>query len=223
MTVERTELEWPYRPADFFEAPFHHQTPEYELAVDAGQAVVKLVTPQNPLPQEVRDRLDADIQALFQLRQLQVHKSYELKGPRVCQHHPGGTKSVAVSSSDAVLVTTGHLDIVHRDAAGTVIHDSKAERIRDDEALLHSVLPNVAGSPLLRGLLASYRAAVEDPANEFVHLYEVKDALVRHLGTEEAAGIALNIRPRRVTFLWLTSLQALVSRQEDEFDAAARV
>jgi len=164
MTVERTELEWPYRPADFFEAPFHHQTPEYELAVDAGQAVVKLVTPQNPLPQEVRDRLDADIQALFQLRQLQVHKSYELKGPRVCQHHPGGTKSVAVSSSDAVLVTTGHLDIVHRDAAGTVIHDSKAERIRDDEALLHSVLPNVAGSPLLRGLLASYRACCRGPS-----------------------------------------------------------
>jgi hypothetical protein len=122
-----------------------------------------------------------------------VHKSYELNGPRVCQHHPGGGKSVAVSASDAVLLTFGHLDTMHCDAAGNVIQDSKAKRIADDEALLHSVLPKVAGSPLLRGLLASYRAAVEDPANEFVHLYEVKDALVRHFGTEEAAGIALNI------------------------------
>jgi len=83
--------------------------------------------------------------------------------------------------------------------------------------------PTSQALPCYAAFLPAIGPAVEDPANEFVHLYEVKDALVRHLGTEEAAGIALNIRPRRVTFLWLTSLQALVSRQEDEFDAAARV
>jgi hypothetical protein len=42
-------------------------------------------------------------------------------------------------------------------------------------------------------LLASYRTAVHDPANELVHLYEIRDALAKHFRSEPAARKQLGI------------------------------
>jgi hypothetical protein len=42
-------------------------------------------------------------------------------------------------------------------------------------------------------LLASYSAAVNDPANELVHLYEIRDALKKHFGGESEAQKQLSI------------------------------
>ncbi len=42
-------------------------------------------------------------------------------------------------------------------------------------------------------ILRSYSAAVNDPKNELVHLYEIRDALSQHFGGESAATTALQI------------------------------
>jgi hypothetical protein len=41
--------------------------------------------------------------------------------------------------------------------------------------------------------LNSYKAAVDDPANELVHLYEIRDALAGHYGGDAAARAKLGI------------------------------
>jgi hypothetical protein len=48
MATEKTELEWPHSPADFFEAPYCWQTDDYTLVATAGIVLVTLSTPSDP-------------------------------------------------------------------------------------------------------------------------------------------------------------------------------
>ncbi len=59
--------------------------------------------------------------------------------------------------------------------------------------MLDLLAPKVAHSPSLRSVVASYSRSISDPSNELVHLYEVRDALKKHYGGEDAARVALNI------------------------------
>jgi hypothetical protein len=49
------------------------------------------------------------------------------------------------------------------------------------------------GDALLGKMLQSSHAAVEDPADELVHLYEIREALQRHFGGERKAKAALGL------------------------------
>jgi hypothetical protein len=42
MTITKTVLEWPYHPADYFEASYRQTTPGYDILVDAGIVEVTL-------------------------------------------------------------------------------------------------------------------------------------------------------------------------------------
>src|SRR5687767_5758079 len=90
MSTDRTEVEWPYRPSDFFEAPYRGRSTNYELVADAGRVLVTLAKPQDPVPEQLRDQMQLEVHTLFRLRQLQVHRTYELENPRIYQHHSGG-------------------------------------------------------------------------------------------------------------------------------------
>ena len=82
---------------------------------------------------------------------------------------------------------------MHREAAGNVLHDTKAERIAEHTAMLDAVAPKIPLSSTLRGLLMSYSRAVSDPSNELVHLYEIRDVLATHYGGEQNACAALQL------------------------------
>jgi hypothetical protein len=67
------------------------------------------------------------------------------------------------------------------------VQDTKAERIKEHTKFIDSLMPKLAGSATLNALLESYNAAVSDPANELVHLYEIRDAIVKdYRGDAEA-------------------------------------
>ncbi len=73
------------------------------------------------------------------------------------------------------------------------MQDSKAERIKGDTKFIDSLLPKLFRSAILRALLDSYNAAVGDPSNELVHLYEIREALARHFGGDTEARRRLRI------------------------------
>jgi hypothetical protein len=91
------------------------------------------------------------------------------------------------------VLDVGQPDILTRDAASNVLRDTRAERIAGHNAMLDSIAPKLARSLLLRAMLDSYSHSIDDPANELVHLYEVRDALVAHFGDEQSARAALDI------------------------------
>ncbi len=193
MVPDRTELEWTYTPADFFEAPYQCTESEYQIVIENGRAVVTLQVPRHPVEQALEDRIRASLTAIFLVRQMQMQRTFDLGGPRICQHAEG-RKDIAITPKTGHCEVLGNrLDFRLGGAAGEVIRDTKAERIAGHTALLNEIAPKLAQSPTLRELLASYSDAVSDPSNELVHLYEVRDALAKHYGGESAARSALNI------------------------------
>ena len=193
MAPERTELEWPYQPEDLFEVAYPYAGSEYDLLIEKGRAVATLKIPQDPIDEQLEKRIEEHVRAILQVRQLQTHRPYELQGLRVYQHS-GGRKNIAIRVGSAVAVSdVGQPDILIRNAAGNVLHDTRAERIAEHKRMLDSIAPKLARSPLLRGLFDSYSRAISDPANELVHLYEVRDALQAHYRGEQNARAALDI------------------------------
>jgi hypothetical protein len=193
VTPERTELEWIYDPADLFEAPYQHTGVDFDLLVDAGRVVAILSVPQDPVSPDVEERVRAAIESVFLVRQLQIHRKYSLEGPRTYQHS-AGRKNISIRVGSAVAVfTAGHVDLIATDAAGNIVRDSRAERIAEHSSVLDSVAPKLVHSATLRSLFESYSRSVTDPNNELVHLYEIRDALSGHYGSEQSARDALGI------------------------------
>jgi hypothetical protein len=193
MTPDRTELEWMYQPADFFEAAYRSAKMEYDLVVKDGRVVATLTIPQDPVAEQLEGQIEASVTSIFLVRQLQVHLRYTLQGPRVYQYD-GGRKNVAIRvGSVPSAESVGQLDIILRDPAGNIVRDTRAERIAANASLLDSIAPKLARSDVLNGLFTSYSRSVSDPSNELVHLYEIRDALSQHYGGEQNARAALNI------------------------------
>jgi hypothetical protein len=190
----RTELEWSYQPTDYFEAPTAVPASHGQVSVDAGKATYTLASPSDSVPPSVREIAGEEIAAVFELRQMLTHKPYTIAGPTVIQHQPGGARSVAVSVGGVVALSgAGLVDVVVSDAAGNVLSDSRADRISTDTAFVSSLTPKLVQSATLRAMVRSFGQAVRDPADELVHLYEVRDAALKHFKTESKARAALGI------------------------------
>lgn len=193
MVLERTELEWTYEPTDFFEVPYRCSNSEYDLLVEDGHATATLRAAQNPINKQLQHSIEIRLSTIFAVRQLQVHRKSVLRGPRVRQH-AAGRQNVIIEVGAADLVTVGtHADIILRDTLGNIVRDTRAERIAENTATLDSLAPKIEQSPTLQNCIASYSQSVNDPDNELVHLYEVRDALSKHYGGEERAWVALGI------------------------------
>jgi hypothetical protein len=196
MTVDRTELEWTYEPTDFFEAPYSHAEPDFELKIDGGNAIATLAGPGSTPPADAEGRVRSFVKSLFLARELQLHRGHKLEGPRISRYS-GSHKNVELEVAGSVLTLTGgRVDFTVHDAAGNLVRDSKAERIAADTSLLELLAPKIQQSAMLRSLFESYSSAVSDPDDEFTHLYEIRDALSSHYSNEENTCRALGISKR---------------------------
>src|SRR5437016_2060775 len=201
MPIVKTELEGPYRPADFFEAPYHWQTDDYTLGANAGTVLVTLATPSDPIDAELQTQITKKVEGLFFARQLLVHRTFELESLRVCQRRSDGGKERSLSFT-AKLSLTAAFDylsvseqpnaIIHN-ASGTVLQDSKSKRITEHTKFIDSIISKLSSSETLDALLESYNAAVSDPAKELAHLYDIRDALIKHYGKADEARRRLGI------------------------------
>jgi hypothetical protein len=195
MTIDRTIIEWLYEPLDFFENPVRHLGFNYDLDIQDGQAQASLKAPTEPVPSQLTVAIQATLQTIFDARQLLIHRAYRLKGTRVYQHRSNGQINRMINLRAALVATssTGAIDITMTDASGRVIKDSRAERIAEHSRFIALITAAIEKHPLLKALLASYRAAVHNPTHELIHLYEIRDALGQHFGEDQIARQRLGI------------------------------
>ena len=193
MEPERTELTWTYEPADFFEAPYQRDFGGWRLSIEEGRAVA---TVTGARPSEAVESQIADVvKSVFQVRAMQTRKPFRLAGCANQVEFRGDRQShflrVGVKS---VVFASDQLDVQLIDAAtGDVIGDTKAERIASHKAELDGLPTKAQQNPTLRRMLASYETALNDPANGLTHLYEIRDALAKHFGSDAAAKTACGI------------------------------
>lgn len=190
MTDSRTELRFNFSPADFFEPGRRMTLSSGELTLTDGTATILLPAPLNPVPSNVIEDARSELAALLDLQSLTTRRLHTLgAGATIQQHNFAGTSHVMIAG-------TGHLQLSGsavsatvqvRSLDGQIISDSGELKRQADEKFMVDVLPKALHSSVLRKLLESFKASIEDPEDELVHLYEIIDALKAHFGTETAA------------------------------------
>ena len=186
-------LEWTFTPTDYFEEPVDFVCDDGSIHVENGQAGVCVPADLYPLDHSLRNQLHRELDARFLAAQVLSHKPYELSKSNVSKLHQDGRKDVWVFPETATMVISGSVpDIIHKDAAGNVIRDTRRERI-ERRIGFAQLAARYVNDAVANALLRSYAAAVNDHRNELVHLYEIRDALSRQFGGEASATSALSI------------------------------
>jgi hypothetical protein len=182
--IIKTTLEWKYTPTDVFEAPYRFAAENFEIQIDDGVVTLTLAEPREQLDQEERLSLEAFVRTTFQALQVMTHKKIELHESKTTNYNADGTHNDFV-----------RLEVASLSFSSTSIdfYDSRTERIQKHHSFIDSILKQAPQNGLLLLLLRSYVAAINDPANEYLYLHEIRDALRAHFGTEQKAIDALKI------------------------------
>lgn len=186
-------LEWTFTPADLFEERTEFPFQGGVFVVEAGKVEARIPEDAYSPDHSLRTELHEELSARFLAAQVLGHKPFTLTKPSVTRLHPDGRKDAWLFAEPATLTLTGgNADFILTDAAGNVTRDTKKERIDRRNGLANAAASS-ADDPVVNSILRSYSAAVNDPGNELVHLYEVRDALATHFGGKDNALQALKV------------------------------
>ena len=184
-------LEWNFTPKDYFEDEIRIVRKDYEMLIMEGKVEVRINPKFHNNAHKIRDDLHQRLNAMFLGVQLKTHKPYDLPKSTICSLYPDGRKHFKIFIEDCTKVGE-NLDLVQKDENGIVIYDSRRDRIEKKKKLAESA-EKYSSDPVATFLLASYNSAVNDPGNELVRLYEIRDALSKKFGGNTQACKALGL------------------------------
>lgn len=193
-------LEWTYTPTDFFEEEdAGWSTDRYQISLTEGKALAsfepEVFQSQPSLEQEIQNRLVNR----FLANQLFVSRRFTLSAqPDVVTSGPNGERGVTIRvAAAAIAVSSASADVIIKDKDGRVISDTKQERLDRKRHLASLTTQHEPTDPTLSAILRSYQAAINDPDNFLVHLYEIRDALKKRFGKEKIAIDSIDISNNR--------------------------
>lgn len=189
-------LQWTFTPPDYFEESINIEGPDFTMIIDSGKADAKISAEVFEMKSTMQDALHEILNGLFLGAQLEVYKPYELSQVSMCRLHPDGRRDITIFVEPAVSRTSGTAEIIIADKDGNVIVDSKRDRIRKKKELAALAIKHRQNATAA-SLLNSYKMAVNEPHNELVHLYEIRDALSKRFGNDSAARRNLNITSKQ--------------------------
>lgn len=134
------------------------------------------------------------MRAVLQARQVLTRRPFDLHAPNITHHRDNGGRDVVIMPGTGQLTITGFApDMRITSADGTVIRDTRVERLADDSSFVQRLASKAATSPALSRMLESFSRSVDDPDNELVHLYEIRDVAAESFGCDADARNALGI------------------------------
>lgn len=209
MDPERTEVTWSYEALDFFEVPYEATRGDTHLRIESDTAVLTI---NGGRPSEEEERVLLDwVNSVLQIRALQTGKQYTLHpDPNVVEYRDGKRHIFMRLGLGVVAVMGGSADFVRTDSSGNVVADTRAERIAAQRSELDDLATKAKKNVALRKMLDSLAIALREPDSEFVRLYEIRDALQSHYGTDAKARQALNFSNAEWLFGFLTNSPEIV-------------
>lgn len=189
-------LEWNFSPRDYFEEVIEISNQGYTMTIGDGQVHAKIDSAIYEANPDLRQRLHEELNGRFLGVQLVTHRAYKLSRATMMRVHPDGHRDIFWEAEPGGIVVGGSSDysFTTTDKDGNVItFDSKRDRIEKKRKFAELVSSHGATDALLATLLRSYDAAVNDPNNELVHLYEIPDALFTKFTNKYAAQKVLSI------------------------------
>lgn len=206
MTNENNEkviLEWKYNPPDFFEDPYQIKKKVYKIEIDSGEIKATVSPSFYDAQENARLEIHEEVYNLFLGAQTLNFKSFSLPKPTMHRLHPDGRKDITIFPDPLVCTVKfgDSVDVVITDKDGNIVEDTRAKRIESKRhfanlAVTHKKSDSVAGA-----ILDSFNTAVTDPANEFIHLYEILESLCGKFGNEKTVRDVLEISRKKIVRL----------------------
>lgn len=190
------EIEWTFTPPELFEERTDIDGAGCSFTIESGRVTARAPfaggTPETlrSYCNEIHQRLDA----LFLAAQMLAHAPYALSKPGSirCLHPDGRVAAFVFPEAGMITLATGIVDVQTTDAAGKVITDTRRDRLLGRRTLAARAAAHITDD-VANAILRSYAAAVNDPRNELVHLYEIGEAISTHFGGAQPAKKALGI------------------------------
>lgn len=189
-------IEWTFTPLELFEERIDIDSEGCSFTIESGR-----VTARAPFaggtPEELRsycNEIHQRLDALFLAAQMLAHVPCTLSRPGSikCLRADGRVDAFAFPDGAVIVMATGSVDVQTTDAAGNVITDTRRDRIVSRRTLAARAAAHVSDD-VANAILRSYAAAVNDPRNELVHLYEIREALSTRFGGEQPTRKVLGI------------------------------
>ncbi len=185
-------LEWSYTPANYFEESRYEKREGFRLEINSGKVRAILDETGNEL--DFFDKVQEEIENYFHAIEIVTHKEYSLSSYTLYKEYPDGRKDTNVFTKPARLLITGYApDIQITKADGTVIQDTKRERLAEEKLLAELFGKFRSKDKTVQKIVKSYDSAVKDPPNEFVHLYEIRDSFMERFGGKKRSQASLGI------------------------------
>ena len=191
---EAVFLEWSYSPSDYFEEKVVLERDTYTMTIEKGMVVARIDPGAYDSQHKMRGQLHELLNDRFRGVQMLTHKPYELSDASMYRLHSDGRKDITVFPDSLVIKTSvGTPDIIVKDKDGNEVSNSRRERIEKNKSIADLTEKYRSTDDTLASILESYDRAVNDPDNEFVHLYEIRDALASRFGSDNSARSNLGI------------------------------
>jgi len=187
-------LEWKFSPPEYFEEPIYIKRNDYVMTIENGTVEARIRPEIYDKDQSMRDRLHSSLNDRFLGVQLFSHKPYELSKSSMYRLHPDGRRDITIFPEPIVVkMSIGEADFIVKDKDGNVIRNSKRERIQKKQELAELAQKYRQKDPFVASILRSNNDGVNDPDNELVHLYEIRESIAKRFGGESAAQSVLGI------------------------------
>lgn len=189
---EHILLEWGYTPERFFEEPVVVSHEGIEIHIEGGRATAKMEPKVYSSTHIKRDELHELVKGYFRAEQVITHQAFTLEKPSVVRVRADGRRDINVFVGGVEFVAiVDSVDFRITKADGTIV-DTRKERL-ERKREFREACERLRYDWVLRRMLASYGGAVNDPEDELIHLYEVRDALSTHFKSSDGARKKLGI------------------------------
>ena len=195
MPALKITFKWVYTPANYFDQRIEYEINGWNIQLYNGcaQAVVQTQESVTKHPM-LRNKINDEIDRQFFAQQLLKHGSYELSYDRMEEENSEGERNVVIEAEATVLTILGmsaEITITNKD--GNITYDSRRDRKQREQGFRNKIVEACRHDPLSKHLMDSYKASVNEPENELVRLYEIRDALAKHYGSDHHAKSRLSI------------------------------
>jgi hypothetical protein len=192
-TETKIEIEWNYTPPSYFEEQIICERKGYSIKIEDGHITARMNADVFDSQPGFRDSLTQKLNNYFLGAQLIRRQAFEIHGGAINRVWPDGRRDTTLVVQSAVHKhTVENVDLVSTDDEG-VVHDTRRDRIDTTKNLSELSARYAATNRTARKMLYSFDAAVRDPENELVYLYEVWEALQTKFGGEKKTQNALGI------------------------------
>lgn len=177
-------------PTDYFESQIEISENDYTMTIADGKVEAKIDSAVYDATPSIRDTLHNMLESQFLGFKLSNRKAYKLSNPTKTRvEHADGRKNYILEVEPMrIKISFQSVTLTRCDKDRNVVADHQTEKKN-----LVDLVSKHHKDEALMSLLKSYSVSVDDPDDELVHLYEIRDALCRKFGNEKAARSELNI------------------------------